>query len=164
MTRTTIGVLAALAAAALAAFATTVIGGETDAGPGNTPPPNTEGLATKRVAPAAGGMRAKHGGPNPRVVYYETTNPVDDIQPGPGGYIFEKCPKGSVVVNGYYFQTIPGETEPVGVFEGFGLDDQGSSPAGYRKWAFYWDNVATDQGGPTDIDGVTFGIICDKDG
>jgi hypothetical protein len=159
MTRRRIGILGALGAAALAVGASTVIGGESDEGPGNAPAPDAAVLQAERVAAPSAQRSAKRGAPKPRVFYLETVPPRDDIQPGPGGYIVEKCPKGSVAVNGYYFQTLAAEGGGTGVFHGFGLDDQGSSPAGYRKWAFYYDNVTTGE-----IDGVTFGIICDKDG
>lgn len=148
--------VAALAAAALGAGA--VIGSGTPSGPGNVPVPQDLALRAGEVPIT---KIAGKGAPPGRIVYYETTEPLSPIPPGPGGYIFKKCPKGSVGVNGYYYQSFPGETggEDVGTFVGFGLDDQGSSPAGYRRWAFYWDNVT---GEP--IDGVTVGIVCDKDG
>ncbi len=152
-----------LAAAALAALATGVLGGPADTGPGPSPsagpPPAGSVLGADRVPDPSG---AAKGAPNPRILYLETTEPENDIPPGPGGFVVKKCPKGSRAINGYYFQT---DAEGYGVFEGFGLDDQGSSPYGFHKWAFYFDNVATDdQGLPVEIDGVTFGIICDKDG
>jgi hypothetical protein len=161
-TRTRIAVACALAAAALAALATGVLGGPADTGPGPHPakggPAGESVLTAQRVREPSGPAK---GAPNPRVFYLETTRPVDDIVPGPGGYVLKKCPKGSRAINGYYFQT---DSEGYGVFEGFGLDDQGSSPFGFHKWGFYFDNVATDQGVPAEIDGVTFGIVCDKDG
>jgi hypothetical protein len=151
------GIAIVVAAAALGALAATVVGDPGEGGPGIVPAADAPTLEAQRVpAPAA----AKGGEQGPRVVYKETANRIDGIPPGPGGYIVEKCPKSSVAVNGYYFQEVRGETGGwVGVFDGFGLDDQGSSPAGYRRWAFYYDNLA-----PAAIDGVTFGIICDKDG
>jgi hypothetical protein len=165
MTRFRIGALTALATAALAAFAATVIGGESAEGPGNAPAAGAESL---RAMPVSGPGYEK-GGWGGRISYFET-DPVDDIPPGPGGRIVGRCPNGTVVINGYYFQE---DEIGNGVFVGFGLDDQGSSPVGYanpdvrkppRKWAFYWDNVAQAQGGgPTDIDGVTFGLICERD-
>jgi hypothetical protein len=110
------------------------------------PPPGTEMVEVKRVEGPAG---KKHGS-QPRVFYLETIQPLT-IQPGPGGEIIEKCPKKSRAINGYYYKK--------GLFTGFGLDDQGSSPSGFRRWAFYWDNES-----PTPIDGVTLGLVCDKDG
>ena len=109
------------------------------------------------------------GAPGSRIAYYETTEPLSAIPPGPGGYIFRKCPKGSVAVNGYYYKAVPdGEdegTERDGVFVGFGLDDQGSSPAGYksgRSTGTTWPR--TPEGQSVEIDGVIAGIVCDKDG
>lgn len=143
----------------------TVIGGIAGTGPGNVPVPGaqepSETYPIERVS-------AKRGSKS-KIAYYETTQPLPPIPPGPGGYIFRKCPKSSVAVNGYYYRQVPDGPdpggEPDGVFEGFGLDDQGSSPAGFRRWAFYWDNVATDaEQTPVPLDGVTMGIVCDKDG
>ncbi len=150
---------------ALALGAGTVIGGIASKGPGNLPAPDAAEL---RASAGIERVAAKGGQPS-RIVYFETTGPLPAIPPGPGGYIFRQCPKGSVAVNGYYYQQGPDgkdpDSDPDGVFEGFGLDDQGSSPAGYRRWAFYWDNQATDPGGqPMALEGVTAGIICDKDG
>jgi hypothetical protein len=151
--------VAALGAAAFGAGA--VIGDVGDPGPGNVPPRDAAVLPSNPVPTER--VPAKSGAPSGKIVYYETTDPLPPIAPGPGGYIFRKCPPGSSAVNGYYFRTVPDGkdpgTEPDGVFVGFGLDDQGSSPAGYRRWAFYWDNVTTQP-----IDGVTAGIVCDKDG
>ena len=141
-----------LAAAGLAALAANVIGGETPGPPGNPPGPNASALEVERVAGPAG-KRA----PKPRVFYLETRQALNDIPPGPGGEIIEKCPKKSVAINGYFYKKE--------LFTGFGLDEQGSSPAGFRKWAFYWDNVATDtEGKGVEIDGVILGMVCDKDG
>jgi hypothetical protein len=148
--------LVALTAVALGAVAVGVIAGAPDSGPGIEPTAEAPSLRAHAVP----GGPPKRGQSPPRIVYLETTYPVNDIKPGRGGYIIERCPKSSVAVNGYYFQRVDdGSGGTVGVFEGFGLDDQGSSPAGYRKWAFYYDNVTTQE-----IDGVTFGLICDKDG
>jgi hypothetical protein len=148
--------LAALAATVGTAFAAgTVVGGIADQGPGNVPPagvpqPRAGAVPVERVP-------AKRGAPEGSIVYYETRDPLPEIQQGPGGFVFRRCPSGSAAVNGYYYQRLPGD--PDGTFTGFGLDDQGSSPAGYRRWAFYWDNVS---GEP--IEGVTAGIVCDKSG
>jgi hypothetical protein len=154
-TRTRIATACALVTAALAALATGVFGGPSDAGPGPAPAPG--GLpadAVLRADPVTDPRLGKGGG-GPRIFYLETTNPVDDIQPGPGYKVVEKCPKGSRVINGYYYQELDG----VPTYRAFGLDDQGSSPRGFHKWAFWYDNVSG-----AEIDGVTFGIVCDKDG
>jgi hypothetical protein len=161
-TRKRIAGAGALAAGALAALATGVLGDPADTGPGPAPGPTAPAagsvLTAERV-PEPGGP-AK-GAASPRVFYLETTQPENDIPPGPGGFVIKRCPKGSSAINGYYFQTVDGG----GVFRGFGLDDQGSSPFRSRKWAFFFDNVAEDdQGYPVEIDGVTFGLVCDKDG
>ena len=91
---------------------------------------------------------------DPKVFYYETsrpiTVPVGDSQ-GFGGETIEKCPKGSIATNGYWY--IKGQ------YAGFGLDDQGSSPAGFRRWTFYWQNETGEE-----IPGVTLGMVCDSDG
>lgn len=150
------GATGALTAAALGALAVGVIAGPPDPGPGIDP---VAAAPTVRAHAVPSHGPSKSGKEPPRILYLETTDPRDDIPTGPGGYIIERCPKGSVAINGYYFQTIPDSGKGTGVFDGFGLDDQGSSPAGYRKWAFYWDNVSG-----AEIDGVTFGLICDKDG
>ena len=161
----TLSFIAAGGLVALALGAGTVIGGIASKGPGNVPP---SGVPELRAGTGEIERVASKGGSPSRIVYYETTGPLPAIPPGPGGYIFRQCPKGSVAINGYYYQQGPDGkdpgSEPDGVFEGFGLDDQGSSPAGYRRWAFYWDNVATSGDEPAELEGVTAGIICDKDG
>jgi len=140
--------------AALALFVGAVVGGEAEQGPGNVPPAGTDFVRAIPVTGPAG--KPGKGGSAP-LVFYRESKPLDPVKPGPGGEIVGKCPKGSLAINGYYFRR--------GEYGGFGLDHQGSSPAGKRKWAFYWDNVATDdQDRPIEIDGVVLGLVCDKDG
>lgn len=148
----------ALGAAGLGAGA--VIGDTLEGGPGNVPVP--PGAAARSAEVPVERVPAKRGAsPTSRILYYETAEPLSPIPAGPGGYVFRRCPSGSAAVNGYYYQSFPREPGggDVGTFQGFGLDDQGSSPAGYRRWAFYWENVS---GKP--LEGVTVGIVCDKDG
>jgi hypothetical protein len=145
--------LSALVGTAFGAGA--VIGGVGKEGPGNVPAKGAEQIRVEPVPVQQVG--SKRGSAPGKIVYYETSDPLPPIPPGPGGYVFRKCPQGSSAVNGYYYRR--------GIFEGFGLDDQGSSPVGYRKWAFYWDNVAQDSGGkPMALEGVTVGIVCDRAG
>ena len=146
----------AASAVALAGLAATVIGQATDDGPGNTPVPGDVRALDSHPVAGPPGKRGFEG----QIVYRETER-LGPIATGPGGAIVEKCPRGSIAINGYYYQEVYNQTngEWEGVFDGFGLDDQGSSPAGWRRWAFYWDNVA---GKP--IEGVRLGLICDKDG
>ena len=138
----------AAAIAALGVLAGTVVGGDPPAQvPGNPPSKGTDVVVAERVGdPPLGRPQAK----DPRVFYYETQQPVT-IQPGPGGEVIGKCPRGSIATNGYWYIE--------GTYAGFGLDDQGSSPAGFRRWAFYWENERTEA-----IDGVTLGMVCDRDG
>jgi hypothetical protein len=124
-----------------------VIGGQDDGSqvPGNPRPAGFEGvLDTDRV-----GMRPSTA-KEPKVFYFETSAPMT-VPPGRGGAIIEKCPKGSIATNGYWYIKK--------TYQGFGLSDQGSSPAGFRRWAFYWENV-----NDAEIQKLTLGMVCDRDG
>ena len=104
-------------AAGLALLAGSVLGGPAEDGPGPPAPPPGGPLVLKaeRVADPA----TAKAGDNPRVFYLETTTPVDDIPPGPYGYIVKRCPNDSRAINGYYFQTTEGGNgQPVGVYHG----------------------------------------------
>ncbi|MEO8092516.1 MAG: hypothetical protein ABI726_07405 [bacterium] len=136
---------------ALGALAATVIGGEDKSqAPGNPPPPGFEQVvdADRVQGDPPGGRPSTAKGP--RVFYYETSTPLT-VPDGPGGMIVKKCPKGSIATNGYWYIDQ--------IFDGFGLSDQGSSPAGFRRWAFYWRN---ESGGP--IENLILGMVCDRDG
>lgn len=159
MTRARTVAIGVAAAAALGAFAATVIGGEGPDAPGNTPPPGLEFAKGERVK--VPGVEAKQGQAS-RVIYVETPKdqPIS-IDPGDGGGTIGKCPKGSSATNGYYYKP--------GVFESFGLDEQGSFPVGPyeghapappQKWGFYWENETDGQV----ITGVILGMVCDRDG
>ena len=141
-----IGVLTVVAVGALAA---TVIGGEDEGpdGPGNPPAAGVEVVGTDRVSGPQGRPSTAKG---PNVFYYETRAPLT-VAPGRGGALIEKCPKGSIATNGYWYIKK--------TFQGFGLSDQGSSPAGFRRWAFYWENLNAEE-----IQNLTLGMVCDRDG
>lgn len=144
--------IGAITVVALGAFAATVIGGEDEGQPpGNPPAADAEVIRAQRVDGPGGplGWRPRRG-KDPRVFYFETQTPLT-VPMGPGGEIIEKCPKGSIATNGYWYIK---ET-----FQGFGLSDQGSSPAGFRRWAFYWENES-----PAEIQNLTLGMVCDRDG
>lgn len=139
--------IGAATVAALGVLAGTVIGGKAPV-PGNPPSAGAEVLQAKRVGgPPIGRPDA---GKDPKVFYFETREPMT-VQPGAGGEMIEKCPKGSIATNGYWYVK--------GIYSGFGLSDEGSSPAGFRRWAFYWDNETTEA-----IENVTLGMVCDRDG
>jgi hypothetical protein len=151
---TTAGVALALTVAAIGASG--VFAGDTDQGPGQDPsdidvqvvhaqrvsgPASASGLG--RVASRPSKPLAK----KPQLIYLET-DPLT-LPPGPTGQVVEVCPGTARAINGYYFAK--------GVTSGFGLVDEGDSPAGLRRWSFYLKNETT-----APISNVTFGMICIK--
>ena len=153
MVRARTAAIGAVTVVALGALAATVIGGEGESQiPGNPPPKGFEQVID--VQPVSGSGDPVDGRPStakdPQVFYFETRKPLT-VPTGPGGKIVEKCPKGSIATNGYWYIE--------GTYQGFGLTDQGSSPAGFRRWAFYWRNDS-----PAEIKNLTLGMVCDRDG
>jgi len=149
----------AVAAAAIAAIgASAVLAGDTGGEPGQDP----DGIEVRtspamRVAgPSSGapvgriGERSNKATTRPRkpkLIYLET-RPLP-VGAGRTGQVVEVCPGNAKSINGYYFVK--------GVGAGFGLVNEGSSPAGLRRWSFYLENTT---GAP--IADVTFGLICIK--
>lgn len=150
MVRARTAAIGAITVVAVGALAATVIGGEDESQVAGNPPPKgfEQVVGTHRVNGPLGGRPSAAKGP--QVFYYETRTPLT-VPTGPGGKIVEKCPKGSIATNGYWFIDQK--------FVGFGLSDQGSSPAGFRRWAFYWDNESG-----AEIQNLTLGMVCDRDG
>ncbi|MFL5869971.1 MAG: hypothetical protein ACJ75R_02755 [Solirubrobacterales bacterium] len=152
-----------ITAAATAALATAALGvagvlaGDTDNGPGQDARGlNIQVADATRVDGPSGGAAAriaarpsKHAqkATKPQLIYLET-DPLT-LPPGPTGQIVQVCPGSSKAINGYYFAK--------GVGTGFGLVNEGDSPAGLRKWSFYLKNETT-----APIANVTFGMICIK--
>jgi hypothetical protein len=151
---TTAGVVFALAIAVMGASG--VLAGDTDQGPGQDPGDvDVHAVQAHRVsgpASASGLGRvasrpAKPSTKKPQLIYLETdplTLPV-----GPTGQVVEVCPGSAKAINGYYFAK--------DVTSGFGLVDEGDSPAGLRRWSFYLKNETA-----APISNVTFGMICIK--
>ena len=151
------------AAAAVAALATAAIGvtgvfaGDTDNGPGQDPADLAVRVAhaTRVDGPSGGALgriaakQSKHSqkAPKPQLIYLET-DPLT-IPTGQTGQVVQVCPGSSRAINGYYFTK--------GVGTGFGLVNEGDSPARLRKWSFYLKNETT-----APIANVTFGMICIK--
>jgi hypothetical protein len=156
---TTAGVALALAVAAIGASG--VLAGDTDQGPGQDPTDiDVQALHAHRVSgPASASELGKVAGrpakPNskklkpskPQLIYLET-DPLT-LPPGPTGQVVEACPGSAKAINGYYFAQ--------NVTNGFGLVNEGDSPAGLRRWSFYLKNETT-----APISNVTFGMICIK--
>jgi hypothetical protein len=152
--------MTAAAAAALATAAigvTGVLAGDTDQGPGQDPADLDVQVAhaTRVDGPSGGAFGriaarpSKHAqkASKPLLIYLET-DPLT-LPPGPTGQVVQVCPGSSKAINGYYFTK--------GVGTGFGLVNEGDSPAGLRKWSFYLKNETT-----APIANVTFGMICIK--
>ncbi len=154
---TTATVAATLAIAAMGASG--VLAGDTDQGPGQDPADIGMNVAdaTRVSGPQgpsgiAGAARPSNHKPQPKpakpqLIYLET-DPLT-IPPGRSGQVVEACPGSSRAINGYYFAK--------GIGAGFGLANEGDSPAGLRRWSFYLNNTTT-----VDIGNVTFGMVCIK--
>jgi hypothetical protein len=149
----TVGVVAALAAAG----AGVVLAGGSGDGPGQgAGPGEMRAVEAKRVAaptsfPASG--RAATASPRPQrkrpqVIYLETE--PQTLPAGKTGFVIGNCAPKAKALSGYYF--VPGQ------FNGFGLENEGDSPAGERRWAFYLDAEAPSTG----VGGVVFGLVCMK--
>ncbi len=151
MVRARRAAIGAVTVVALGTLAATVLGGQNQSQvPGNPPPKGFEQVvdAHRVIGPPDGRPSMAK---DPQVFYFENRDEPLTVAPGPGGKIVEKCPKGSIATNGYWYIK--------GTFTGFGLTDQGSSPAGFRRWAFYWQNDS-----PTEIRNLILGMVCDRDG
>jgi hypothetical protein len=151
---TTAGVVFALAIAAIGASG--VLAGDTDQGPGQDPGDvDVHAVQAHRVNGPASPSRLgrvasrppKPSTKKPQLIYLET-DPLT-LPPGPTGQVVEVCPGSAKAINGYYFAK--------DVTTGFGLVDEGDSPAGLRRWSFYLKNETT-----APIANVTFGMICIK--
>jgi hypothetical protein len=153
---TTAAVAVTLAFAAIGASG--VLAGDTDEGPGQDPADVEMNVAdaTRVSGPqSSGSIRAARPSKHkpqpkpakPRLIYLET-DPLT-IPPGRSGQVVEACPGSSKAINGYYFVK--------GIGAGFGLANEGDSPAGLRRWSFYLNNTTT-----IDIGNVTFGMVCIK--
>jgi hypothetical protein len=151
---TTAGVVLALTVAAIGASG--VLAGDTDQGPGQDPSDvDVQALQAKRVtgpasASGLGRVASRPAHPTskkPQLIYLET-DPIT-LPPGPTGQVVEVCPGTARAINGYFFAK--------NVTTGFGLVDEGDSPAGLRRWSFYLKNETT-----APISNVTFGMICVK--
>jgi hypothetical protein len=151
---TTAGVALALAVAAIGASG--VFAGDTDEGPGqDLGDVDVQAVHAHRVsgpasASAVGRVASRPSKPTstkPQLIYLET-DPLT-LPPGPTGQVVEVCPGSAKAINGYYFAK--------DVTTGFGLVDEGDSPAGLRRWSFYLNNET-----PAPISNVTFGMICIK--
>ena len=149
----TAGVTLALAVAAIGASG--VLAGDTDEGPGQDPSDvDVQAIHAHRVSgPAAAGLGrvaarpAKPSSTKPQLIYLET-DPLT-LPPGPTGQVVEVCPGSAKAINRYYSAT--------DVTTGFGLVNEGDSPAGLRRWSFYLKNETA-----APISNVTFGMICIK--
>jgi hypothetical protein len=106
----------------------------------------TASAVARRTASAKGrrGSRVK----KPEVIYLETA--PQTLPGGKTGFVVGDCPRKARAMTGYYF--IQDQ------FNGFGLENEGDSPAGRKRWAFYLD--AEDL--PNGVAGVTFGMVCLK--
>jgi hypothetical protein len=152
---TAAGAAAALATAAIGV--TGVFAGDTDNAPGQDPGDIDVQVAhASRVDGSSGGALGEIAGkrskpsqkvPKPQLIYLET-DPLT-LPTGQTGQVVQVCPGSSRAINGYYFTK--------GVGTGFGLVNEGDSPAGLRKWSFYLKNETT-----APIENVTFGMICLK--
>jgi len=134
-----------------------VLAGGTDQGPGQDPAdldvqvahatrvdgPSGEAFGRVAARPSKHAQKTS----KPQLIYLET-DPLT-LPPGPTGQVVQVCPGSSKAINGYYFTK--------GVGTGFGLVNEGDSPAGLRKWSFYLKNETT-----APIANVTFGMICIK--
>jgi hypothetical protein len=146
--------VAALGAGALGASG--VLAGESSDGPGQVAGATSLRLDTERVAGPSSGSASAAGldqtagrqRANQVRLTFRETDPLT-LDPGRVGTTVGPCPVRSKVINGYYFVA--------GTFTGFGLDNQGDSPRGLRRWAFYLENE-----NPAPVTNVTFGIICAK--
>jgi hypothetical protein len=149
---------AGAAALVMAAIGVTgVFAGDTGNGPGQDPSDVDIQVAhASRVDGPSGGALGRTAGkqskptqkvPKPQLIYLET-NPLT-LPTGQTGQVVQVCPGSSRAINGYYFTK--------GVGTGFGLVNEGDSPAGLRKWSFYLKNETT-----SPIANVTFGMICLK--
>ncbi|MGH2952197.1 MAG: hypothetical protein ACRDKX_09150 [Solirubrobacterales bacterium] len=144
-------------AIAAAAGAGAVLAGGSGSGPGQGGGPveirtvEAERVAVPSSSPAsaradAAARKPKRG--RPRVVYLETD--PQTVPVGKTGFLIGRCAPRAKALNGYYF--VPGQ------FNGFGLENEGDSPSGPRRWAFYLDAEAPSTG----ISGVVFGVVCMK--
>jgi hypothetical protein len=153
---TAAGVVATLAIAAIGASG--VLAGDTDPGPGQdlgdvdvqvvhahqVSGPASAAALGRVASPSA---KPKPTSTKPQLIYLET-DPLT-LPPGPTGQVVEVCPGSAKAINGYYFAK--------DVTTGFGLVNEGDSPAGLRRWSFYLKNETT-----VPIANVTFGMICIK--
>jgi hypothetical protein len=136
-----------------------VLAGDSDQGPGQDPAdvdarvvrahPVAAGASAPLHARAAAGAdrQAPPKRTKPELIYLETDPLV--IPPGRSGQVVAACPGASKAINGYYFTK--------GVGTGFGLANEGDSPAGLRRWSFYLNNTTE-----LDLGNVTFGMVCIK--
>ena len=154
MRRKAWGAVTALACVAVAAGAGSVLAGESDEGPGQTPDPTEMRKVTAEVVSAPGTVNAKVLGTaarraktrKPQLVYLETA--PQTLAAGPTGFRIGDCPRRSVAINGYYYIN---EVETA-----FGLDNQGDFPIRrLKQWGFYLDS-------PSGASNVTFGVVCLK--
>lgn len=149
---------AVVAAGVLGAAGVLAVGG--DGGPGQgSGPVEIRTLEAKRVdGPSTGTATAvaRSAGakgrrpprtPKPEVIYLETE--PQTLPGGKTGFVVGDCPRKSRAMTGYYFIRDQ--------FNGFGLENEGDSPAGRKRWAFYLDA----EGLPS-VAGVTFGMVCLK--
>jgi hypothetical protein len=152
-----LGVTAAIGGVIVALGAGAVLAGEGDGGPGQGAGPlELRTVEAQRVAvpstfdPAARaqavGQRGKRS--KPQVIYLETE--AQTLPAGKTGFVIGDCPGRAKALSGYYFVQ--------GQFNGFGLENEGDSPAGPRRWAFYLDAEAPSGG----VSGVVFGVVCIK--
>ena len=144
----------AIGAAALGAGG--VLAGGVEDGPGQgSGPVEIRSVEAKPVAGPTGTTpgvaartAAKKKRKRPQVIYLET-EPQTLPTAGKTGFVIGNCRRRAKALNGYYF--IEGQ------FNGFGLENEGDSPSGVRRWAFYLENETT-----APISGVTFGLVCLK--
>lgn len=148
----TVGVMVAIAATAGVVFASQV-----DDGPGQgagplevravyahrVTAPSTFSPAMRDQAPQQRSRRRK-----PQVIYLETESQT--LPAGKTGFVIGDCPGRAKALSGYYFVQ--------GQFNGFGLENEGDSPAGPKRWAFYLDAEEPSTG----VSGVIFGVVCIK--
>jgi hypothetical protein len=152
-----LGWTAVIAAIVTAAGAGAVIAGSPGDGPGQgSGPVEVRRVEAKPVAAPssfAAGARAEAAARNPKpkrpAVKYLETEP-QTLGPGKTGFVIGDCAQKAKALSGYYFVQ--------GQFNGFGLENEGDSPAGQRRWAFYLD--AEDM--PSGVGGVIFGLVCLK--
>ncbi|MGH2954012.1 MAG: hypothetical protein ACRDK9_08335 [Solirubrobacterales bacterium] len=84
----------------------------------------------------------------PEVTYLETE--PQTLPAGKTGFVIGDCAGRAKAISGYYFVQ--------GQFNGFGLENEGDSPAGQRRWAFYLDAEQPSTG----VSDVIFGMVCIK--